>query len=173
MAATKREPFQREQDRTVIARLYLQGKTQAEIAIQIGVSRVQISYDLKAIQNEWREKRFRDIDQMKADQLAKIDEIEREAWNAWRRSQEDKVVSVAERVVDEAERSKTSLRKEGQAGDPRFLERVSWCVEQRLKIFGFYAPTKLALSDLDDLIEKELSRLSVQNEGEPQNDLVC
>lgn len=173
MAAKKRTPFQIEQDRATTARLYLQGKTQAEIAGVIGVSRVQISHDLKFIQAEWREKRFRDIDQMKADQLAKIDNVETEAWAAWIRSQQDKVVSVAERTVDDGEKSKTSMRKEGQAGDPRFLERVCWAIEQRLRIFGFYAPTKVAIEDLDRLIENELARLKEQGEGEPSNDLIC
>jgi hypothetical protein len=173
MAAPKRGPFQIEQDRAVIARLYLQGKTQAEIAGVIGVARSQIAYDLKVIQTEWREKRFRDIDQMKADQLAKIDNVETEAWAAWIRSQQDKVVSVAERTIDDGEKSKTSMRKEGQAGDPRFLERVCWAIEQRLRIFGFYAPTKIAVEDLDRLIESELARLKEHGEAEPQNDLVC
>jgi hypothetical protein len=173
MAAKKREPFQIEQDRAMVARLYLQGKTQADIAAQLNLSRQQIGYDLKAIQTEWREKRFRDIDQMKADQLAKIDNVEAEAWAAWIRSQQDKIVSVAERTIDDGEKSKTSMRKEGQAGDPRFLERVCWAIEQRLRIFGFYAPTKIAVEDLDRLIESELARLKTQGEAEPQNDLVC
>ena len=34
---------------------------------------------------------------------------------------------------------KSAKVSKGQAGDPRFLERVCWCVEQRCKILGLYA----------------------------------
>jgi len=30
----------------------------------------------------------------------------------------------------------TKRHSVGQAGDPRFLERIAWCIEQRCKIFG-------------------------------------
>jgi hypothetical protein len=39
---------------------------------------------------------------------------------------------------------KTSVRREGQAGDPRFLERVQECVKQRCAILGLQAPEKFA-----------------------------
>lgn len=179
MAATKRTPIQIQEDRTKIARWYLQGRTQAQIAVDLGVSSSQVFYDLKAIQKEWREQRFSDIDQIKADQLAKIDEVERVAWEAFKRSQEDRVISIAEMKTDAANpkdaKSKTSMKKEGQAGDPRFLERISWAIEQRLKLFGLYAPAKIAISDLDALIEKELSTLSGESAetDKPRSDLVC
>ena len=38
---------------------------------------------------------------------------------------------------------KTSM---GQAGDPRFLAGVQWCIERRCKIIGIDAPTKSELT---------------------------
>lgn len=173
MTGPKRTKIKVQQDRMRIARLYLEGKMQVEIAAELGLSQGQISLDLKAIQKEWREVRFADIDQLKADQLAKIDTVEVEAWSAWRKSQEDRVISLAEKnTVGENSQSRTHMRKETQSGDPRFLERICWCIEQRVKIFGLAAPAKIAISDLDQLIEQELARIA-SSESETSTDLVC
>jgi hypothetical protein len=34
----------------------------------------------------------------------------------------------------------SSKSSKGQAGNPRFLERVSWCVSERCRLLGLYAP---------------------------------
>ena len=62
------------------------------------------------------------------------------------------------------EMTKTS---KGQVGNPRFLDGLQWCSEQRLKIFGIYAPTKFEVKwreelehagiDTDDIFEKTVS----------------
>src|SRR5262249_41025829 len=94
----KRTSIQRQHDRTVIARLYLEGKTQAEIGEQIGVSQQQVAYDLKKIKAEWREQRTFDYTQIQNKQLAKIDLIEQEAWEAFRRSQQPREVITTKKI---------------------------------------------------------------------------
>ena len=51
MAIQIRTEQQRNSDLVRISKLYLQGHTQLEIAQQIGVSRTQISYDIKQYEN--------------------------------------------------------------------------------------------------------------------------
>ena len=83
MAANKRTLIQIEDDRREIASLYLQGKTQQAIAERLGMTRQMVGYDLKAIQRRWREDTSRNLDEDKARELAKLDELERTHWQAW------------------------------------------------------------------------------------------
>ena len=163
MAAPKRTAFQIERDRRDIADLYLQGWTQARITQHINdseerdyqLSARMIGYDLKAIQTAWQASALVDIDAAKARELAKVDRLEREYWDAWERSCEDAETSaqttrgkvtkyegangvfVYERPAD---LTKTQHKRDG---DPRFLAGVQWCIERRCKILGIDAPTKL------------------------------
>ena len=83
MAAPKRTSFEREKDLLEISRLYLTGVTQTDIAARLGVSQQQISYDLKALQKRWLAASLAHVDDAKARELAKIDQLEREYWKAW------------------------------------------------------------------------------------------
>src|SRR6516225_7808708 len=107
-----------------------------EIAQRLELTQQQICYDLKEIRRRWRESGLVDYNEMKSRELERIDVIEQHAWAAWERSCRDKEEHTAE-VTERGNRTK--MRKNGQAGDPRFLERIGWCVEQRCKIFGLYA----------------------------------
>ena len=163
MAAPKRNPAQRDKDRATVTELYLQGKTQASIAELLGVSQSQISQDLKAIRRVWVKEAVRDFDELKSRELAKIDRLELEYWEAWKRSQEDAEVETEKAIGDKEKptRVEKSKRKEGQAGDPRFLQGVQWCIEQRCKILGLNAPTKTQNLEIDysELSDDELDRI--------------
>lgn len=67
-----------------VARLYLQEKrSQGEIAEMLGVTQQQVSYDLKALQRQWRESTTRAISEAQAEEIARIDALERTYWDAW------------------------------------------------------------------------------------------
>jgi hypothetical protein len=146
----KRHWFEREEHLKRTAALYLQGKTQADIGRELGVSRGQIWYDLKEIRARWQEQCIRDYDKIAAQELERIDLLESEAWAAWERSKlprETSITATEREAVGVGLESietkhKAQLRKEGQCGDPRFLERIAWCISERAKILGGYAPTK-------------------------------
>lgn len=129
------------------ARLYLSGHTQAETADILGVDQSTVSRDLQAIREVWLEAAVQTFDQIKAQELARIDRLEREYWKAWERSQQDvKVLRQKGRIIDENEKMKTAEAIQvvtSQIGDKSFLEGVQWCIEQRLKIFGIYAAVKV------------------------------
>jgi len=124
--------------------MYLSGTVQAEIADQLKVNQSTISRDIKALQAAWLESALIDIDEAKARELAKVDKLEREYWTAWERSCED-----AETVRQKGKPGAGGIATEsiektskGQAGDPRFLAGVQWCIERRCKIIGIDAPAK-------------------------------
>jgi len=148
-SAPKRTHFQIERDRQQIADWYLQGLTQAVIAERINsdpereytLTQQTISNDIRRIQELWLKSSLRDFDEMKAQELAKIDRLEREYWRGWEQSCQD-----AETVRQEGDAKgvdKIVKTAKGQAGDPRFLAGVMSCIEKRCKILGIEAAQKL------------------------------
>lgn len=143
MAAPARTPDQRERDLEETARLYLQGWSQVRIAEKVGVSQPQISLDLKEIRKRWLESSIRDFDQVKAEELAKIDKLESTAWEAWERSVGDRTVTTYKTGVNgKGEVDELTERKEKLNGDPRYLTIVENCILRRCKIFGIDAEVK-------------------------------
>ena len=143
-----------------MADMYLRGKTQMQMLDAIikerdyTLTKQQISYDIKTIHKRWLQSSLVDYDQVKAKELARIDRLEQEYWDAWVRSRDDKEISVASRTEGKDTTTKTEVRKEGQTGNPRFLDGVLKCIEQRLKIFGLYAPTQYDVSWRQEAEEK-------------------
>jgi transposase-like protein len=137
------------QRRIQVADRYIRGETQSAIARDFGVSQKQISLDLAAIRKEWRSSSVRQFDVLIDEQLAKIDYLERESHAAWERSKQPREITVTEATEADKTIRKASVRKEGQVGDPRFLERIDKCIERRCLLLGLNAPEKHALTTPD------------------------
>jgi predicted transcriptional regulator len=139
-----RTAFQRECDRAKVAQLYLTKRSINQIAEEIGRSRITVMKDLKAIRAGWFEASMEAVGQRKAEELARIDRIELAAWEGYERS--IMVREITKTVLEQGglggQKTKAESRKEALIGDPRWLDKVAWCVEQRSKILGLYAPTK-------------------------------
>lgn len=152
MARPRRTKEQRERDRAFVAELYLKGETQAAIARALAarfypgeppLSQRQISYDIEALHKLWVKTQIHNVDQLKARELARIDKLERTYWAAWERSLLD-----AETVTEKGKgrgagrtpvrpsQFEKTVQRRGQAGDPRFLQGVQWCIERRCAILG-------------------------------------
>lgn len=149
----KRTKDQRLKDHQTIADLYLLGKKQYEIGKHLGLTQQQISSDLKLIRASWLESSIIDFDAKKAEELAKLDRTEEQAWAAWERSQKEakkqsnKVTATHDGkkggiVPGSSKLIETNTHKESRVGDPRFLDVVLRTIERRCKIFGFDAPIK-------------------------------
>jgi ATP/maltotriose-dependent transcriptional regulator MalT len=130
------------QRRQQVARLYLQGQSQVEIAQELRTAQSTISKDLDKIHAAWRESAIRDFDAQRDLELARLNQIEREAWAAWERSQRPAQQAVVEGETSGSQRSRRTVRN--QYGDPRFLELAWRCNEQRRKMLGLDAPTQIA-----------------------------
>jgi predicted transcriptional regulator len=148
MSGKRRSTAQRVRDRRKIADLYLQGWIQADIADELTISQQTVSNDLKALHGEWLASALMDFSEAKSQELAKIDRLEREYWQAWERSCEDAESVTQEGTAEGVDKVKKTSK--GQAGDPRFLQGVQWCIERRCKILGVDAPEKYAVGGPGD-----------------------
>jgi len=154
MSNKNRKKIDIERDRRNISRMYLQGMLQAEIAEELGVSQSTVSRDLSYIQKQWQQERINNVDERKRIELAKIDNLELEYWEAWKHSLENAEVQTVEKqgIIHDKDgkiigsRVKQIDRQEGQAGDPRFLQGIQWCIEKRCELLGLDAPKKTDLT---------------------------
>lgn len=153
MAANKRTKFQIDRDRAEIARLYLQRHTQHEIAAIISgdksrgytLTQQMISRELGIIRKFWLQSALMNFDEAKSEELARIDELERECWNAWRKSQGKKketMVKGVELAMGEIGRKDVSVKTWEEVGEAAFLAGVQWCINKRCEILGLDAPKK-------------------------------
>jgi len=130
--------------------MYLRGALQSDIADELGVNQSTVSRDLKALHDAWQQSALADIDQAKGRELARIDELERTYWTAWERSLQDAETETQKAVtVADGKRYEAATQRKAQMGDPRFLSGVQWCIEQRCKVIGLYAPTKQEVTGAD------------------------
>lgn len=127
-------------DRKRIAEMYLRGDLQADIGKELDLAQSTISRDLEALHDAWRKSALIDIDEAKSRELAKIDQLELTYWVAWQKSCED--AETIQQVGGAEGPEKITKTSKGQAGDPRFLQGIQWCIERRCKILGVDAPVK-------------------------------
>lgn len=158
--------------RMQVADMYLRGLSQPEIAQKVGVNQSQVSRDLKKLREEWLDRSIQAIDRRKAEELAKIDKLEMEYWDAWERSKKDSETTTIERYGSPPtsgafgsvvpSKIKEVKKKEGRDGTAMFLAGVQWCIEQRCAIIGVYAPKSGAMGtiDLSKLSDRQLERLA-------------
>jgi hypothetical protein len=171
MAAPKRTHAQREHDLAETSRLYCSGWRQVDIADRLGVSQVQVSLDLKAIFADWRKARDGDVTEWTNAELARINALELEYWEAWRRSCADRKRTVKGARTGPVATTNATVTEETMLGNPAYLAGVQWCIERRCKILGIDAPTKIAPTDPaganpymgmpDDVLRAELARYAL------------
>jgi hypothetical protein len=151
-----------ESRRSQVAELFLRGvKRQGELARQVGVDRSTVSRDLKVLNARWKESGVRDLDAAKGQELDRLDQLEREYWDAWQKSKGPHEVTTTEQTTGgDGERARAAIRTEEQHGDPRYLAGVQWCIEQRCKLLGLNAPQKIAPTTPDG---REPFRLTVED----------
>ena len=143
----RRSTAQLARDRRREAELYLQGWLQADIGAELGINQTTVSRDLKVIQADWLKSALIDFDKAKAQEIAKVDALERTYHQAWLHSCED-TETVKQRgkpgeAPGQVHTNTVERTRKEQVGDPRFLNGVQWCIEQRCKIIGIYAAAKV------------------------------
>jgi len=152
----KRTKMEREADFVDVARMYLNGHAVGEIAEWITANREYslhgstVNYDLKAIRQLWQDRYLQDYDAVKVQELANIDELEKAAWDAWRKSMGEIKEAQQDEVVDIWHGNKTGAsgytRKKSHAavkeglGNPQYLSQIERCIKMRISIFGLDAP---------------------------------
>jgi len=135
--------------RATVARLYTQGVTQMKIADYLGVSQSVISADLKIIRQEWLENIRRDYGELVAEELAKINRVEAEAWDQLEAS---KRVAIRTITKTEGDKETITTHEEEELGDPRFMNIILGCIDKRCKLLGLDGPPQTVLPVSEDEI---------------------
>lgn len=153
----------------IIAQLYKRGysyrQMQEEVKARLdlsGYSLRTVYKDVQALLAEWRETRIENLDQALQLELERINDIIREAWEAWEKSKQDgdKTRTKQTGVVPqggngtgdeqsgEIQTVKVERTSEEQTncGDPRYLEIVHKNLMERRKLLGLYSPEKKEVS---------------------------
>lgn len=138
------------QDRADAARLYAEGKGQAVIAAWLDAHRpylvtsAMVMHDLAAIREDWLRRHDEALEVHRARELARLDRLEAECWDAWERSLRDQIKTSIEQGVDAANpeapqptgKAKRFRQVQQSWGEPRFLELLLRVVERRCKLLG-------------------------------------
>jgi hypothetical protein len=153
---------ERERDLVIVARMYVRGKSQHEMALELNklyvdrhISKKTIHQDLEYIQKSWWQSTLFDFNAAKAKELARIDETEREAWDAWDRSKEkhvkieyeisdDQVPFSVDKIAD-VKRKKKRKMIEATVGDIKYLEMVERMIKMRCEILGLFEAKRVQI----------------------------
>lgn len=173
------DPVVRASYEAELSRLVRRRVPQKEIAVRLGRSRGQISKDVQKLVEQWQKEAVRNVDELRAEELANNRLIEEEAWRGWDLSLQDggKIVERLPRGEDEQADAdpKTGFLKErtsyAQCGDPRFLETLRKLAEDRRKMLGLDAPSRLDVSgkvEVEDArarLAAKIDRLAAGTQG--------
>jgi transposase len=141
--------------RQQVAELSLQGWTQSAIAEKLDVSQPTVSTDLKAIQQEWLESAAQDVELARAQSLAELEMVKREAWKAWERSQQPAETDV---VSGQCENRQMRRTRKQQHGNPRFLEIIQKSIAQKGALLGLDVTPTSDEEEPDDGLEADARR---------------
>lgn len=195
MASPKRTETQRTHDKAIISSLMARNNKVRDIATELNrrnkeegvdysLSFQQVHYDMKKILAEWKNERSENIDELIENELAKIDEIERECWIAWEKSKEGKQKIQRDGGVVNADGDLvgtkiSKIELDESYGDTKYLDRIQWCIEKRTELLGLktvhidytskgesVVPKTVDLKNIDtDTLEKLKASLN----GHPNN----
>jgi hypothetical protein len=165
---------ERERDKVLIARMYVRGKSQHEMWLEIRglypdreITRKSIHLDLQAIRQAWLQSTLVDFNSAKAKELARLDELEKEAWDAWERSK-DKHIRIEYDVADDqvpfsvdkianVQRKRKHKVIEATVGDSKYLEMIERVVKMRCDIIGLFQAQKLQIDWRAEAIQSGLT----------------
>jgi transcriptional regulator with XRE-family HTH domain len=120
MPSSHQDRFARLERRKSVARLYLKGWSQCEIAEKVGAAQSTVSDDLRLLRNSWKKGAQADLRAAYELAHAKLDALERELWQAWEDSHNPcRKVQIVRDVQSGREKNYSTLVDKG--GDPRFL----------------------------------------------------
>ena len=129
-------------DKLRVGRLYLHGYGVDEIASLTGLGERMVQSEITALRKGWTQRAQLDVQTATFRELDRIDALERTAHEGWMRSlgqvnvETKQATSASGGNVNRA----TVRHAGGRDGNPVFLARMAWCVEQRCKLLGLEKP---------------------------------
>lgn len=168
VAQSKEKEVEMAKRRRRVAELYLRGKSQRMIAEDVGFSVATVNRDLNYIQDRWKESALVDMDRAMARQLARLQQIEDELWEAWHKSKEDRETTKRKRKqvvaqgqdgeiqVEADTPTEVQMQRKTKAsyGDTQIMNQIMKVVDRRTRLLGLdeYDPTTDA-DRIDPLVE--------------------
>jgi len=149
--------------RLQITELYLKGLSQTEIATKVGVKQPQVSHDLKILSKEWKESALMNIHEAKSLELAKINYLECQYWDAWEESKkvEQQTTKRMSKNGHKTASIQVVVKEQIKPGNPKYLRGVQWCIQKRIEIFGINAPQQIeqkVYDEFEHMSDEELER---------------
>ena len=140
----KRTPDEILRDRAEIAKMRLEGLTQAKIAERLATLRdyalspQTIAIELKAVRDEWLNQTIDNYEQTRLIELSRIDEEEAIAIGAWYRSTQPKKKERTRTGTNDGKPFEEFVQEtEPRDGNPAFLQRLESIRQRRCAILGF------------------------------------
>lgn len=123
---------------STVRKMLLQGAASTEIADKLKISTIVVNRITKEVFEDLKERMGQDFQLQVAQQLGRIELVERAAWEGWEASKLKE--SKEESTTDgEHAHSTTKQKTETSAGNPVFLKTILECVEKRSKLLGLDA----------------------------------
>jgi len=155
VAAPKRTPTEREEALAEVAKWDRRGYSVRAIAAKMGVSHVQVVYDLKIVKQRYRDTVLEERAALVAQKIEQLREVRQEAWNAWEASKENCERQVKEKIsesldahgnptAETLQRMKAVITTEGRLPSNEYLTTILRTFEEEADLQGLYAPTKIA-----------------------------
>lgn len=117
--------------------------TGEQIGELLGIHKSTVSREYASILAEWRERCMADTSEIVARELAKLELIEKTAWEDYHHSRLDRERRESELSGDAKDSGKkVKLVREGRIADTKFLAIVLDCMERRAKLLGLDAPDR-------------------------------
>ena len=186
---TYRDTIRRRQVRTdIIAQYYRRGYTYRDIRREVmqrldmkTYSLQTLHKDVHAMLAEWREERLESVDEQIQLELARIDEMIREAWAQWEKSKDDYAAQTTRRKgIPQAQASEPQAAEPAilpvlveqtrkdvvNTGDVRYLELIHKLLCERRKILGLYPAERRELTGANGeaLIPEAMSQAEIEKE---------
>lgn len=157
--------LEREQYKNRIVEMYVKRKRQGEIAAELGISQAAVSQWIRKITKEWRDSRFQNLDQLKFEELHRINAMEAEMYEMWELSKGKKKKTSLKEELGKLEIETPGVagsrknaipmgyriqdKETEQEGNMEYWHAIEWCVDRRCKLIGLDAERthKVALTD--------------------------
>ena len=183
----KRTVPQREADLELIARWATEGLNGIESTARLNALRnrpddgigytltpQQVRADLRTVEARWQANQIASFDQHRNRALAKLDHIQRLAFEQWYKSCQEIQSTLTEQTdpllpprrdddnsplpIGLAGRRRAQIKKEQRLGDPRYLTVIIQCEERRAKLLGLDAAISVEL-----MVQREAERIAREN----------
>jgi hypothetical protein len=136
-----------------VTRLYLHGWTVQQLATRFHCTEATIYNDLNTARELWRQRAVQDTSAWVAEQLARLDECERAAWEGWQRSLEKEETNLTENSSNPSgDSTRTRRTVKETTGRPEYLKTILGCIAERSRLLKLTEPETIRVMQ-DTVVE--------------------